>query len=65
MRKDGVAWIAVQNFVGSMDCSLPIDVHLMNAAHDCWLYSWNEATTRALLNAIHDTYDILNTLKEA
>lgn len=58
MRKDGIAWLAIQSFITSMDCTQPLEIHVANAIRDSWMYGWNAATTMALFYAIHETYDI-------
>lgn len=51
---------AVENFVGSLDRSFPIEIHIYNLMLDQRLYGWNEATYNEIKKQIFKTYKIGN-----
>ncbi len=56
MNKE-VNQIAVDNFLYSIDVSIPMSDHLANAILDAKLYGWNAATRSAIFDGIDKKYD--------
>jgi hypothetical protein len=50
--RKGVKAIAVENFLGSIDCNADASTAFGNAAIDAKLYKWNAATVRAINDGI-------------
>jgi hypothetical protein len=47
---------AVENFLSSMDWTMPIGVQLANLARDAKLYGWNIETKRTIRDGIRTIY---------
>lgn len=52
----GVKTIAVENFLMSIDQSMPIYFHLENLKADTKLYKWNAATVTAIRKGLNHIY---------
>ena len=48
---------AVDNFIASIDTTLPIVTHFMNLEKDVELYDWNDATKVAIMRGILEKYE--------
>jgi hypothetical protein len=47
---------AVDNFLGSLDMSIPMEAHIQNALSDALSYGWNVATLDAIIVGIGEKY---------
>jgi hypothetical protein len=47
---------AIENFIGSIDTTLPMIDHFRNAMRDALIYKWNSATRQSILLEIEDRY---------
>ena len=50
--------IAVENFLGSLDLSIPHYCQVGNVWHDARLYKWNDETIMAILKGIKKAYGL-------
>jgi len=46
----------IDNFLSSIDTSMPMIDHFRNAMRDAILYKWNSATVVAIMAGIEDAY---------
>jgi hypothetical protein len=49
---------AVENFIGSLDRSFPIEIHIYNLMLDQRLYKWNDETYSEIKKNIFKIYKI-------
>jgi hypothetical protein len=54
--KGKVKQIAVENFLGSLDKTIPLWQQLANLSLDAMLYRWNGETVRAIRKGIQQAY---------
>ena len=54
--KEKVRKIAVENFLGTANKSLPKESHLMNLQMDQQLYKWNPQTVNAIKKGLNILY---------
>ncbi len=55
-RAPGVRRIAVENFLSSVDFSMPLHFHLANLKMDSKLYGWKDATILAIYCGLKKMY---------
>ena len=48
---------AINNFLSTLDLSLPIGYHFKNAMRDAIVYKWNSATVVAIMKEVEDRYE--------
>ena len=48
--------LIVDNFIGSMDLSMPLQSHIDNIAYDAMLYQWDSEAVDTLKQAAIDAY---------
>lgn len=53
---NGIKKVAVENFLMSMDASLPKRANIDNAVRDALLYGWNIRTLDAIVTGIEQKY---------
>jgi len=54
---------AVENFLSSLDLTIPMELHFRNALRDAQSYKWNSATLIKIMEGIEEAY-LINELKE-
>jgi hypothetical protein len=52
--------VFIENFLSSMDVSLPIMMNIANANYDVMLYKWDNKTFMRLINSIYQVYERKN-----
>lgn len=55
---------AINNFLSSLDMSLPMIAHYKNCMMDAKLYKWNSKTVVAIMLGIEQRYSKINQGKE-
>ena len=55
-KREKVRRIAVENFLGTANKSLPKESHLMNLQMDANMYKWNSQTVKAIKDGLEILY---------
>ena len=55
--RDGAKRTAVENFLGSLDNTMPKQFHIQNLLADMKLYGWNVATSKTIMDGIDKMYE--------